>query len=785
MSAGDNNFLRPSTREEMLVIHQKVKSDAPVDSGDNLTKKRREPHRFKDIFAAPIKFVTGFKAPNFRKPEEEKQFIKTCLVKNFIFAGLEEDELETLVNAMEKRNLPKDAVIIEEGNIGDYFYIIHSGEVKFNVGGKDSGTATKGSSFGELALLYDCPRAASCTTMTPCSVWRVHQNTFRKILAGKQMDNADEIRGILRNVPFLSNLDTKYLNKMIESIQSISFAKGELIIRKGDEGKVFYILKSGRVKIHDIIIGQSKYDDQTLGRGDYFGERAIVTLEPRAANITALEKCEAYCLTRQAFIEHLGDFEDLVRRSSDLRCLVTCPLFGHNKIETFEANALVEQVRDIDVKEGTILFEDGKVKFLYGEEGAICFLRSGEVTITKGGKSSVATSGEYFGVDTILSSGEEKFNAIATKKSSFGVLTKNQITSVVKDVQRLAMQQTFRERMNSCLDTSIKFSDLKKHRLLGLGTFGKVWLMTNETLSRKVPYALKIQKKQEIIDFKQVQGIMREKSVMAMLNHPFIIKLVNTYQDSESLYMLLPLVQGGELFSMLHQVNDGKLPESHAKFYAATILEGLAYMHKRNILYRDLKPENILIGLDGYPVIVDMGFAKAVIDKTYTLCGTPLYIAPEVIMNRGHNIGADQWSWAVLLYEMIYGNCPFYVDGMDQMGLFKSIVRVRYSFPEDNLMSKSCQNLIAAIFKPSPSTRLGLKNRGDDDIKDHVWFADDNFDDLVSKEIEAPWIPTTTDAFDVSAFDNFDHIEDTKLPPVNRREQEAFADFGDYVTTDW
>lgn len=438
-------------------------------------------------------------------------------------------------------------------------------------------------------------------------------------------------------------------------------------------------------------------------------------------------------------------------------------------------------MRDITVPEGSVLFVDGRVKFLYDQEGAFCFLRSGEVTITTADSSRVITAGEYFGVSTILGTYEEKFSAKVTKLASIGVLSKAKIVSVVKDTQRLVKRKDFGEAMNSFLDSSVKFTDLKKHRILGCGTFGKVWLVSNESLSIKVPYALKVQKKKEIIDFKQVQGIMREKNVMAMLNHPFVVRLVNTYQDNEALYMLLPLVQGGELFALLHQVKNGSLPEQEAQFYAATILEGLTYMHKRNILYRDLKPENVLIDSDGYPVIVDMGFAKAVIDKTYTLCGTPLYIAPEVIMNRGHNIGADQWSWAVLVYEMIFGNCPFYRDGMDQMDLFKSIVRVRYSFPKNDIMSSGCKDLISSIFKPNPITRLGLKSQGDDDIKNHVWFGNTNFDSLVEKKVLAPWKPKIKDAFDVSAFDNWDHLKDKATAPVSRKEQEQFKDFGEYV----
>ena len=116
----------------------------------------------------------------------------------------------------------------------------------------------------------------------------------------------------------------------------------------------------------------------------------------------------------------------------------------------------------------------------------------------------------------------------------------------------------------------------------------------------------------------------RELDVMRKIDHPFIIKLVNTTQDEKSVFMLLNLVQGGELFNVMHNDDRDLLPENEVQFYAACILEGLAYMHRRRIIYRDLKPENVLIDDLGYTVIVDLGFAKVVSDKTYTLCGTPL-----------------------------------------------------------------------------------------------------------------------------------------------------------------
>jgi serine/threonine protein kinase len=187
-------------------------------------------------------------------------------------------------------------------------------------------------------------------------------------------------------------------------------------------------------------------------------------------------------------------------------------------------------------------------------------------------------------------------------------------------------------------------------------------------------YALKVQSKYDLCNNGQAKAVIQEKNIMERLHHPFLTNLVNAYQDTDLVYMLMGLVQGGELHGVMHTPRKNKISEKAAQFYAAGIAEGLAFMHRRSYVYRDLKPENVMIDSTGYPVIVDFGFVKFVTDKTYTLCGTPLYIAPEVILNRGHDGGADHWSQGVLIFEMLTGETPFYEAGMDQMELFQKIV---------------------------------------------------------------------------------------------------------------
>lgn len=159
--------------------------------------------------------------------------------------------------------------------------------------------------------------------------------------------------------------------------------------------------------------------------------------------------------------------------------------------------------------------------------------------------------------------------------------------------------------------------------------------------------------KKKIIELKQIVHIKNEKNILAGVQHPFIVNLVEAFQDRLNLYLVFEFVQGGEIFRLLRKENI--FPNDVALFYIAEITLALQYLHQRQIAYRDLKPENLLIGSDGHLKITDFGFAKKIVDRSYTLCGTPEYLAPEIIMGQGHNLGVDWWALGILLYEMLSG----------------------------------------------------------------------------------------------------------------------------------
>jgi len=265
--------------------------------------------------------------------------------------------------------------------------------------------------------------------------------------------------------------------------------------------------------------------------------------------------------------------------------------------------------------------------------------------------------------------------------------------------------------------------------------------------AEKTKFALKVQDKEDGVRTDAVSAIKREITVIQQMNHPNVIDLVNTYEDDLHIYMLTSLVRGGELWNVIHREDeDGEwhsgMDENQAKFYALNVADTLAYMHRQNFIFRDLKPENILIDTEGYPTIVDFGFAKHVTEDelTYTFCGTPNYLAPEIVMNRGHAAGADHWALGVLIYEMVAGENPFFYEGMDQMALFQAVVQEKF-YPLPDTKSPEVADLVTKILEKDPKERLGKLRGGEKDILTHAWFSDLDLPGLRRKTVKAPYIP--------------------------------------------
>jgi Protein kinase domain/Cyclic nucleotide-binding domain len=294
-------------------------------------------------------------------------------------------------------------------------------------------------------------------------------------------------------------------------------------------------------------------------------------------------------------------------------------VFRNTNLDSSDYTSLAELVVDTAFTKGQVLFQEGSET-----NATLYFVRDGEVQLTSASKSDeshnkVINQGGVFGEDMLQRDAHQNANAISldsaeciahytatvSEDCTLGILTLEECRTVF-DTTQMGKARPFQ----SIKGSQITMESLKRHKILGAGTFGQVWLVSrlaSDGKTRKA-YALKIQSKYELVRNSQARGVVQEKNIMAKLHHPFIIKLVTTYQDTQRVYMLMGLVQGGELFGLMNKAKGNILSEHDTKFYSAGILEGLGHMHRRHILYRDLKPENVLLDDAGYPVIVDLGF---------------------------------------------------------------------------------------------------------------------------------------------------------------------------------
>uniref|UniRef100_A0AAY5EHP1 Protein kinase cGMP-dependent 2 n=1 Tax=Electrophorus electricus TaxID=8005 RepID=A0AAY5EHP1_ELEEL len=256
--------------------------------------------------------------------------------------------------------------------------------------------------------------------------------------------------------------------------------------------------------------------------------------------------------------------------------------------------------------------------------------------------------------------------------------------------------------------STISFSSLEIIATLGVGGFGRVELvsMKNENMT----FALKCIKKHHIVDNRQEEHILSERRILSETCCPFIVRMYQTFKDSKYVYMLLEACLGGEIWSLLR--DRGSFDENTAKFCVGCVTEAFEYLHNKGIIYRDLKPENLMLDSEGYVKLVDFGFAKIIKcgQKTWTFCGTPEYVAPEIILNKGHGLSVDFWSMGILIFELLTGRPPF--AGSDQMMIYTFILKGMEKMDFPKTITKRPGDLIRKLCKWFTSfSWAGLKDR--------------------------------------------------------------------------
>ncbi|XP_050394638.1 cGMP-dependent protein kinase 1 isoform X4 [Patella vulgata] len=588
------------------------------------------------------------------------------------------------------------------------------------------------------------------------TIQELTKKTFRK--HSKNNSSKELIRQAILDNDFMKNLDMGQIREIVECMYPVEFTKDSIIIKEGDVGSLVYVMEDGKVEVTKD--GQKLC---TMSPGKVFGELAILYNCTRTATVKALQACKLWAVDRPCF-QSIMMRTGLLRHSEHLEFLRSVPTFDGLPEETL--GKIADVLEEAHYNNGEYIIRQG------ARGDTFYIIAKGKVRVTKRSSKSqdevtmrYLQKGDFFGERALQGEDVRTANIIAHEAEGVDCLTidreaYSQLISNLDDLKRIYEDDEEKLGIDSEY-AKIKLSDLHVLSTLGVGGFGRVELVQINNDHSKA-YALKILKKHHIVETRQQEHIMNEKRIMSEARCAFIVRLHRTFRDRKYLYMLLESCLGGELWTVLR--DKGSFDDNTTRFYTACVVEAFNYLHSRGVVYRDLKPENLLLDSNGYVKLVDFGFAKKVGHgkKTWTFCGTPEYVAPEIILNKGHDISADYWSLGILMFELLTGSPPF--AGPDPMKTYNLILKGIDAIDFPRKITKNAQILIKKLCRDNPMERLGYGRGGIREIQKHTWFEGFNWDGLRNRSMKPPISPHIKSPIDTSNFDDYPEDEDGPPP---------------------
>ncbi|CAM9132557.1 unnamed protein product, partial [Scytosiphon promiscuus] len=726
-----------------------------------------------------------------------------------------------LMRAMEREEWDAGMSLMEQGEEGHHMFVVEEGSLEVVIDDEAIRVIGVGDRFGELALLYNAPRSASVRTLSPCVLWSIHREVFKAVQALTASGNLIARSTHLYHVPWLRLLSTADLSKLASCFQTTQYKDGDMILREGEETDRCFLIESGEVICSTAHVQRSK-EDGKHSKGEEVGSEDD---EDRGGGVDVCESVERFMMvarpglrrkspcagtppdaggamagasssptTRPGTARHslagsTGSVES-GRRPTLPRGQGRLNMGGVNGMGAIRSEC--QSYWDADRRE--VVF--GKGCFL----GVPVLLASAELEIDGLPGWELSESSQLQRQGENVSQGQQA-DASFSAVSPVQIVAKGEVRIGHFDVSRFTKTvgpfakvlggigdsrgaaspvKFVRDRKsisrqslaaNPGTSLALKHEKLTVHSFeqmafLGQGSFGFVTMVRKkEGIMEGSSFALKSLSKLGVVEGGQVQHIKDEKAVLELFDHPFVLRLYTTFQDTNRVYFLTELLTGGELWSVIYESSSGYgsgLPPEQVTFYSAVVVDAIAYMHKKGIAYRDLKPENLIVDNAGYLRIIDMGFAKRIPffvtvggetqmhPRSHTMCGTPDYLAPEFIFNKGHDQSADIWALGVLIFELVEARTPFTPAGSEQdvAQLFTNIACVKkrgVQFP-DGFDEKAggradCRHLISGMLAFEPGDRLGNQKSGMDDVKAHVLYEGLGWEQLEAKSIPAPWVP--------------------------------------------
>lgn len=331
------------------------------------------------------------------------------------------------------------------------------------------------------------------------------------------------------------------------------------------------------------------------------------------------------------------------------------------------------------------------------------------------------------------------------------------------------MKEKFEEKYSQQKTSSTKtIKDFDLIKVIGSGGYADVFLSRDKTNMQYA--AIKIIDKGAVVEKNHQKHMILEKRISISLDFPFIASMDAAFMDNVYIYFVLPFINGGDVYNLLQKYE--RFSFEVTRFYLSQLVLALEYLHFCGVVHRDIKPENVLVEGSGYLKLCDFGFAKRIErSKTWTLCGTPDYLSPELIMSKGYGYSIDWWAIGVMTFEMLVGNTPFFAS--DPAKLYQKIIDCNYKCP-DHLNAES-KSLIKGLLAVDPTKRLGCLKGLANDIKHHAFFSEFDWSALMLKKLKAPVVPLKVSPGDTK---NFPDLPDVKLRSISKcLYEKEFADF--------
>eukprot|EP00218_Dolichomastix_sp_CCMP3274_P012851 CAMPEP_0170135754 /NCGR_PEP_ID=MMETSP0033_2-20121228/2636_1 /TAXON_ID=195969 /ORGANISM="Dolichomastix tenuilepis, Strain CCMP3274" /LENGTH=995 /DNA_ID=CAMNT_0010371359 /DNA_START=103 /DNA_END=3090 /DNA_ORIENTATION=- len=684
-----------------------------------------------------------------------------------LLQNIPDNIVRTLAERLELRECNVDEVIYRPGDDVDALFIIQEGCVTVHREASETMTAddavlkyATGEFFGELELLRGGTRSQQAIAResgTELLVMRRSDFTTVRALLESVLDDHFKF-STLRSMPKLKDITADQVADVVDTFETRRLKQDDVVYSQGDEPEAVYVVKHGVVTADN-----SRKMFQTY---DFFG--SIVEDETICGTTLRVTSPEAtvYVLNHRSVAVLLDSISTTARSAENAQLLRGSPVMQHLTHRQLEE--VIGEFREEDFAEGEHIISQGEG--VEPPRDLFYVVRSGEVVVTKLMEATDAhpkellrlRAGDHFGERALLTNEPRAANIIASEPVTCLCISRLSFEKHLGPLKEI-MEKHLAEVEQRKIELAINFWDLDHYRTVGVGQFGRVNLVKHKFTG--TVYALKVLRKKPIVQLGQAEHIQNERDVMASLSSPFCCKLVRAFANEHSLYLLLEVLQGGELFRLLDI--EGNFKESDARFYAGCVLLAFEHIHSLGIVYRDLKPENILIGLDGYCKLADFGFAKRIDNgQTHTMCGTPDYQAPEIIARRGHDRAADCWAFGVLVFEMLVGEPPFAAPGGasdDPRETFKRILEGYYTIP--NFVSDDAADLIWSLLRSDPRMRLGRAG-GAKEVCKHKWFAQFDFRKLERRSMTPPFKPSIGDALDTRNFDDYSDLNKDDPKPL-------------------